>query len=460
MAVSDDLKKAYTCLFAKQDLYNTLWKYYDGDQPLVYSSQRLREVFRGLNARFVENWCAVVVDSCHDRVQLTGFQVDGNEEAQAQLNADFVDTELSLDCDDAHLAALVTGEAFLIVWRQDSVDEEGELVPGEEIDAFYNDPRLCHIQYDPANPLQKLWAAKWWVGEDGKYHLTMYYPDRLEYYVSTKPATEVTDADAFVPDPDKKDPTAPNPFDIVPVFHLRKERRKIKGELENAITPQDAINKLFSDMMVAAEFSAFRQRYIISGADTSALENMPGKVWEIPAGDGQSQASSVGEFGEATLTNYLTAMDKLAAAIGTITRTPKHYFFDQSGDPSGEALIALEAPLNKKCKRYIGRFTHTWRQLAAFMLSLRGIEVDPADITPLFAKPETVQPRTQAEIRQINTGAGLPITTSLRDEGRSQEQIDQVMADKVAEAAASQAGLAKALLDAQRNFDQQGGNRA
>jgi hypothetical protein len=458
MAVSDDLKKAYTVLSGKQSLYTTLWSYYDGDQPLVYSSQRLREVFRGLEARFVQNWCAVVVDSCLDRIQLTGFQVSGDEEAQAALNAAFVATELSLDADDAHLAGLVTGEAFLIAWRQDAIDGEGEIIPDAgEIEAFYNDPRLCHVEYSPDNPLKKLWAAKWWVAVDGRYRLTMYYPDRLEYYASAKPAAEVGDAESFGPDPNRE--TAPNPFGMVPVFHLRKERRRIKSELENVVTLQDAINKLFADMMVSAEFAAFRQRYIISNADTSSLKNAPNEIWNIPAGDGVGQGTAVGEFGEAGLGNYLTAMDKLAGSVGIITRTPRHYFFNQSGDPSGEALIALEAPLNKKCTRFIGRFGHTWQQMGSFLLSLLGYDVAPESITPQFAKPETVQPRTQAEIRQMNTGAGIPITTSLRDEGRSQEQIDQVLADKAAEAAAGQAGLAKALLDAQRNFDQQSGGK-
>ena len=43
---------------------------------------------------------------------------------------------------------------------------------------------------------------------------------------------------------------------------------------------QNAINKLVTDLMVAAEYGAFMQRWIISNADTSSLKNAPNEIWE------------------------------------------------------------------------------------------------------------------------------------------------------------------------------------
>ena len=443
MATETDLTRAYTALAAKASAYNTLWQYYDGDQPLLYSSQRLREVFRNLDARFVQNWCSVVIDAALDRLNLTGFQVANNEPATQALNAAFVETQLNLDSDDAHLAALVCGESFIIGWQNDD----------GAVEAFYNDPRLCHVQYNAANPLKKDWAAKWWVDDDGTYRLTLYYPDRLEYYATAKKSSQVSSAKAFgSADP----PAAENPFGIIPVFHLRRERRKVVSELANAMGPQDAVNKLLADMMVAAEFGAFRQRYIIAQDDPGNLKNAPNLIWWIPAGDGQGQAASVGEFGQVDLTVYLAAMDKLATSIAVITRTPKHYFIAQGGDPSGEALIAMEAPLNKKCSRYIERFTATWRQVGAFLLQLLGYQDVPlAAIEPQFDRPETVLPRTQAEMQQMRVSSGEPLISVWRDQGKSLAQLEQLQADKAAEQAAATTGLAQALLEQQRRAEQQ-----
>lgn len=435
-----DLEIAYKAIEAKQASYNLLWDYYDGNHPLVYSTERLEEVFRRLNVSFVENWCGLVVDAVLERVQLTRFEVGDDDEATARLNQLFEATELSLDSDDAHLAALVTGESFIIAWAED-----------RDIQAYYNDPRLCHMQYDSENPHKKSWAAKWWGSEDDVHHITLYYPEELQYYKTAR-AGSVSSVNAFVPD---DPPSAPNPYGEIPVFHLRRERRAIRSELTNSIlTLQVAVNKLLADMMVAGEFGAFPQRYIISQADTAALKNAPNEIWEIPAGDGLGQAASVGQLAAASLSNYSGALENLAAAISTLSRTPMHYFFGQKGAPSGEALIAMEAPLNKKCSRYIKRFGITWQRLAAFLLLLDGREVDPTRIAATWQDPETVQPKTRAEIRESSVRAGVPLTTALRDEGWSDAEIEQMYQDKAEEVAESQAGLAQALLEQERSFDQ------
>jgi hypothetical protein len=447
--MTDDLKLAYDALSTKQTAYNQLFDYYDGKQPLVYSTKRLREVFNRINARFSENWCAVVVDSVLERINLARWTVAQSDAATEILNDLWTSTEMHLDSDDAHLAALVCGEAFVIAWRE---------AEGGTVQAYYNDPRLCHVFYDPENPREKRMATKWWTGEDERRYLTLYYPDRLEYYASAGKASDVSSAAAFKATEEPK----PNPFGVVPVFHLRRERRAVRSELGNVIEPQNAINKLLADMMVAAEFGAFKQRYIISQSEPGIFKNAPNEIWMIPAGTGEGQGTSAGEFSATDLEGYLKAIDNLATKLAVITRTPKHYLLQQGGDPSGEALIAMEAPLVRKCNRYIERFTVPWRQVAAFMLALAGQAVSVADITPIFDPVPTVQPKTQAEIRKTSVEAGMPLQTVLRQsEGWTEAELAEMEADRQAEAAAQQETLASAMLEAQRRFDQgpQGGER-
>ena len=436
-----DLEIAYNALTNKQLPYTRLWGYYDGDQPLIYSAKRLAELFRRVDARFTENWCAVVVDSAMDRLNLGRFQIEENDQATDQLNELWLSTEMGLDSDDAHLAAMVCGEAFVIVWKDD----------GGDLQAYYNDPRMCYIQYDPENPREKLWAAKWWQAEEKLRRLTIYYLDHLEYYEAKS-----YDLNVYTKFQPADPPQAPNPFGVIPVFHLRLNRRIIKGELTRSITDlQDAINKLLSDMMIAGEFAALPQRYIISQMDPGDMKNAPNIIWNIPAGDGVGQQTQVGQFSAAELNNYGEQIDKLSSAIGVIRRTPRHYFYGQGGDPSGEALIAMEAPLTKKVQRYIERFTATWQKVAAFMLELQGVAVDPMAITPIFDVVETVQPRTSADIREINVRSGIPLVTTLRNEGWTDTELDQMAKDQAAEQL-RQADLARAYMDqARAQFDQE-----
>ena len=438
MPQTDDLKLAYTTLANKQALYAKLRDYYDGNQPLRYSAERLRRVFEHMDTQFSQNWCAVVVDAVLDRLNITGWTVQGSQALSDQLNDLWTRTEMTLDDVDAHLAALVIGEAFVIVGRDESTGE---------VEAYYNDPLLCHLWYETNHPRQKRMAAKWWVDDEGKRRLTLYYANRLEHYVSSGKAENVSNAASFVP---AEPPVETNIWDEIPIFHLRRSRRSVESELTNVIPIQDAVNKLMSDMMVAAEFGAFRQRWVISNADLGTLKNSPSEIWDLPAGNGMGQQTSVGEFGQADLNVYLNAMDKLSLSLAAISRTPKHFFFGAGGDPSGEALVAMEAPLNKKCAAYIERFSFVWRDVARFMFKAAGQTVDEMTIEPVFASPETVQPMTRAQVHQTETSAGIPLRTVLRREGWSSDELDAMDKDKATESAAGAASFGAAMAEAAR----------
>jgi len=436
-----DVKIAYNAILGKSGDYQLLWRYYDGNQPLVYSVEKLQEVFNRKGTTFNENWCAVVIDAVIERLQLSGIVVANSEEMSRRLKGIMSSTELDLEDDPIHLATLVCGEAFLIAW----LNAEGEP------EAYYNDPRLCHVEYAEDNPHEKLWAAKLWYNER-QHFLTIYYPDRLEYY-ETK-GKQVTSYKAFVLSEDEAlENPARNEYGVIPVFHFRRDRRRISSELVNILPIQDAVNKLIADMMVSAEFGAFRQRYIISNADENVLKSSPYDNWLLPAADKDGQPTQVGQFDATDLKNYIDAIASKVSAISAISRTPHHYFFGQTAAPSGEALIALEAPLNKKAKRLAGILGRTWQRVAQFLLLLEGVNVELQDIHPVFEPVQTVQPRTEAEIREIAVRTGLPLVTVLRRQGWTEAEIAEMRQDKTDEAAEQQNSLAKALLAQQRQFD-------
>lgn len=439
-----DLQLAFLALTNKKWLYDKYFAYYEGHQPLVYSADRLREIFKDFNARFTQNWCAVVVDSCLERIQLRGFTVANNKGMETALGTLIEENELTLEADDVHLAALVTGESFVIVWP----DEETR-----QPQAFYNDPRNCHAFYYADNPRKMRFAAKWWLGDNGYMYLNLYYEDKIEYYVTRSILQGdgvIQGADSFIP---TEEGSAENPYGIVPVFHFRRERRAIHSELKNVVEPQDAINKLLADMMIAAEFGAFPQRWAITDNNISNLKNAPNEIWKLLPSEDGAQNTQLGEFSTANLQGYLDAIANYATSIGIITRTPKHYFFTQGGDPSGESLIAMEGPLNKKCQKYIDRFAVTWRAVANFLLLVKGSQVDALTVAATFDRPETVQPMTESTIRAQDVKSGIPLVTTLRDAGWTEAEIAAMEKDRQAEQQAQNDNLAAAMLNAQANFD-------
>lgn len=431
-----DLENAVEILKSKNVSSQLKWEYYDGPQPLKYSTERLREMFKDYLVHFEMNWCSVVVDTLLDRITLKGLST-ADKKANGILHEAWNRNGLQQDAFDAHQDALVTGEAYIIAWP----DVENNL------ELYYNSSRMVHIFYDPDRPKRKQYAAKWWKDSTGCYNMTLYYPDRLEHYKTAKATSLPENAKVFKELGDAE----PNKFGEIPVFPIRVGRHRAKSVFDKIQSNQDAVNKLFSDMMVAAEFGAFKQRYIISQADTEMLKNSPGVIWSIPASDGIGQQTVVGEFNETNLQGYLEAIDRQANFVAIVTKIPKHYFADAgTSGISGDALVALEAPLVKKVEQLATNFTSGWQELGAFILKVNNISTVPTDIKPVWESPKTIQPTAEANSRNVNVQAGIPLTTVLREEGWTDDELAQLKKDQD-EANKRNSSLAKALLDKARD---------
>jgi hypothetical protein len=298
---------------------------------------------------------------------------------------------------------------------------------------------MCHVFYHPEYPKQKLFAAKWFFGEDEKWHMTLYYPGKLEYFISSGKEMP-TSFNGFT----RTKEVAKNPFGVIPVFEFR-----CQSELKDVMEPQDAVNKIVADMMVASEFGSFKQRWVISNSDTTKLKNSPNEVWDIPAGDGMGQSTSVGEFAGEDLARFLNAVDKWANYVAIKSRTPKHYLADVGAGISGDALIAMEAPLIKKVQKRVKQFGETWKEVASFLLQLDGSKVSSNAIVPVWERIKREQPPAEAQAIKFGVSSGLALKTMLRRQGWTSQEIEQAMQD-IEEAKISGADMAKVLLEEAR----------
>jgi hypothetical protein len=210
-------------------------------------------------------------------------------------------------------------------------------------------------------------------------------------------------------------PIEPHDMGRVPVFHFRRNRRKIAGELRGKVmAQQDMVNKLLADMMVSSEFAGFRQRYAISNADLSDLEADATTLWTVPPGAEGEQPTQVGQFEATDLNNFLAARTALAEGMAIISHTPKHYMTGAT-QPSGEALMAMDAPLVKKVQHYQELFGATWRDLAVFFCHLKNIELKPEDVTIVWELANIDQPETTSNTVKNYVASQMPLATALRE---------------------------------------------
>lgn len=438
-----DLKTALGTLRAKAVAHGPFFAYYRGDHPSVYAASRLSSVFRQIDVHFAENWCAPVIDTLLDRLNLHGIK--GPAASQDVLDAFWAREQVGIESHETASDVAVCGESYVIVWPDDQ----------EIVRSYRNKPEMCHIWYDPDKPRVKIRAAKWWLDEDkaAKRHVTLYYPDEFVHFVSRGKGAEARSERSFEMEADPE----PNERGIIPVFHLRSHTSTISGELQNALPVQMAINRVADDMMVASEYSAFKQRWAISGADPGDLRAAPGTTIVIPPAPADEQAVSVGEFTATELPNYIAAIEHLANAMAAITRTPKNFFFQAAGgNVSGDALIAMEAQLAKKAAYYQARLGVTWREIAAFVCLLAGQKVPSEDIEAVWSEQRTVQPVAEATALAQMVAAGVPLKTALRRQGWNQADLDQLDKD-AAEVSSSKTNLAAQMLAQARAKLNQGG---
>jgi hypothetical protein len=403
-------QRALDQLAAKRRSQTLAFDHYNGIAKLRFSTDKLEEIF-GKDARFTQNRIAPAINASLERIDLTRLLVPDNPELEEALNDAWVTLEMDRDEDNAELSLLLTGEAFIIV--EPTVDG---------VAAYYNDPRLCQAMYDPSDPKRLLYVLKLWRDIDEYYTAVMYYPnERISYRSRSRDTGLVGISESTFQEIERV------PMDGIPVAHIRYS----KPVVVDLIPPQDAISKVVSDMMVVGETLAFPLRVIFTEADTTELRNNPNSIWTLPSGDGVGSAPSVQQLPPSDLTSYLNVVDHNVNYIAVASSVPRHYLMQQGGVPSGEALITQESPLNKKVTNIINKqLSPFFARVAQLVLAASGVDLAVRDIVPQFTMPETVQPRTRAEITAMLAGAGYNSRQSAivagfgEDEARELIQVD------------------------------------
>jgi hypothetical protein len=363
----------------RSKLYRLYQAYYDGDHRLSFASEKFRNTFGRLFTALADNLCPRVVDALADRLQLVGFEV---ERGPAELADEAMDlwqeNRMDQRAGQTILEALISGDSYVLVWPATLPDIEGERP------VFYPQDALeMVVHYDQEIPGQINWAAKFWRDDERKkYRMTLYYPDRIEKWETLQESsTAPTKDSAFVRRTTEGEPwPIRNEYGRVPVFHFANNARKLgkpgQSELKDIIPLQDALNKAIADMLVAMEFSAFRQRWV-TGIDEirdpvtqrviSPWEPGSDRVWTGPEG------ATFGEFGQTDLNQFLQVQESFRAEIARVSATPLHYMMLMSGNfPSGESMKTAEAPFTAKGNDRMITFGNTWEDAVTFALKIMG----------------------------------------------------------------------------------------
>lgn len=416
--------------------------YYEGDHNLAFATPKFREAFGNLFAAFSDNWCGVVVDAAVERLNVQGFRFgespDADDEAWQIWQANDLDAESIV----AQETAVATGYGYLLVSPPER-DGDQPLITVEH-------PLEVICAHDPANRRIVRAALKKWVDDDGFLMATLYLPDQIHKWRSEKRASRVTSLrTSQLWWPGQEETTGPrvrwmprgdgqyaNPVGevtMIPLLNRPTMRGAGRSDLKSVIPEQDAVNKLTSDMLVASEFAAFRQRWaagieVPTDPDTGKPIR---KVFDAAVDRIFSTANEDAKFGsfDATdLSNYVGAVEMVIQHIAAQTRTPPHYLLGQSGSfPSGESLKATETGLVARVRRKMTTFGEAYETAMRLAFKIKG---DPTKANALDAETIWRDPESRSEAELVDglvklATIGVPKKALWARLGASPQEIKQ-----------------------------------
>lgn len=436
MADNQDITVALEQMKARASGYQLYARYYAGDHALSFATEKMRNAFGALFRAFSLNYCAKVVRATKNRLILTGFSVeDGGDDATDAWGI-WKANRMDQQAGYVHQAALLYGDGYVIVWP--GADGQPVLYP--------NDGDVMTVAYDSENPGVILWAAKRWVADlkSKKVRLNMYYPDRIEKYISRSSIDTASDRaesyDVFEA-PGEPWPLS-NPYGAVPVFHFANDAPVGKfgrSELVDVIPIQNALNKEVMDLLVNSEFSALPQRVMTgieadvdpdTGKPKAPFFATPGGVWTI--GDPDAKGF---EFTAGNVDQFLKPKESLLRDIAAVSDTPMHFLIPPSGEwPSGESLKTAESEfLAKVLDRQIA-FGNRWEDVLAFALRVASIDSD-ARLSALWKDPAPHSEADQANVAVLKSQVGVSNQQLQRELGYSEEEIEHMAAEKAEQTA-------------------------
>lgn len=417
--MNNDIENALQTLSANAARYDKTERYYNGEHDLKFATEKFQTAFGDLFREFALNLCPVVCDSVADKLAVAGFSLDsGPEDAAKAADLLWRRRRMPMLSAEVHREALRNGDAYVIVW------------PNAEGEAIFHPNRAAQIAafYDDESSSEITLAAKCWRADDGRVRLNLFYPDRIERYITRREQeARFPDAKEFVAY--GRESVVENPFGKVPVFHFANNAgigMAGRSELDAAIPIQDGLNKSVLDMLVAMEFSAYRQRwaagieieYDTEGKAIAPFRSGVEHLWI--AGDPNAR---FGDFESAKLDQFIKVKDSFRTDIASVTGTPLFYFLQQAGThPSGESLRQASSRFIAKVRMRQLAFGQVWADAMSFALRIEGGE--DARLVTLWHDPSPLSEREILENLLLKKQLGLPQTQLVAEAGYGQTDAD------------------------------------
>ncbi|HYJ33852.1 MAG TPA: phage portal protein [Candidatus Binatia bacterium] len=389
------VKRLYKQLTARLDDVERYDAYYRGVPPRYpWLPEQAREEFRRLLDLTRSNYMGLVVDATAERMQIEGFRIGDERDADEETWRIWQANNLDSESDQAILEGLIAGQSYLLV-APNPDDPKTPLV-------YVEHPAQAIVEYQPGMGRRersaglKVWLDDW----TGKVNATLYLPDGLYKFVTDKPQVQGLTTMNWVPrEVTAERWPAPNPLGVVPLVELANNPRVLTGgvsEIADVISIQDRIAKTLADRLMTQDFGAFPQKWAIGFPDTDADGN-PNRVNigrnRLVTSD--AAETEFGQFDAAPLDPYSAAKREDVKDIASRTRTPAQYLLGELNNVNGATLQAAESGLVSKVRQRMRTYGEGFEEAVRLMRTAAGLSNADERTETIWRNPEH---RTEGEL--------------------------------------------------------------
>lgn len=392
------------------------WQYVDNEQPLVYVARILMEQGDRFPPLLI-NWADLVLASVEERMILDSFLLADSDQPVEEINDLWQANDLDEYSSEAHYAAMVSGQSFVMVGPGDG-DVPLITVEYEDQVAVEIDPRTRQ----PVAAL-KVWREDGTLGGDilGVLYL---WGGRSFTFVNGKVAPHGDESaevalGKWAADLES-DPTLPS----VPVVPMLINPRRGTGRSDLvAIKPLvDSANQFATNLMAAGEHHAVARKWALNVSEKDFVDEdgnqIPlwkiamGDTWAIPPVDSQGMDNppepKVGQFEASDLRNFHESIKMIATLGGSLYGLPPGYMgYSSDNPPSAESILySLDRLVRRTEKRHLW-CGGTWERSNRIAWAI--MEKDPAQLRKLesnwrSAATPTLASMMDAAVKGVTAG--------------------------------------------------------
>ncbi|WP_054372433.1 phage portal protein [Rhodococcus rhodochrous] len=399
----------------------TKWdNYLEGEQPLKYMSDAMREELGDTVAELVLNWARLVADAYESRLDIEGFRYADSDVEDEVLWAGWQYNDMDEQSQQGHLDSIALSRSYVLI----SANKEKDQPPRNTVES----PFQVWARRDPGT--RKVSSAiKKWKDEDDVDHVLVFTPTETTEFVKKEGEWKAGEFQ------DKHN------FGIVPVVPLVNRPRILRPdgmtEFRDVIPLADAANKMATDMMVSGEFHAMPRRWAFglkqsdfvdrNGNPLSTWSKVKSRLWA-----NENPNIKVGQFDEADLTVFHNTIKLLAQLTSQIAALPPHYMGFVGDNPtSADAIRSSETQLVKRVERKHTFLGGAWEEVQRINLMYlrKSPKLEPRDyqIETVWRDPSTptVAQKADAAVKKYESGI-VPLEQTRIDLGYSATQRKQM----------------------------------